>query len=249
MQRKLLWITLALAAVLAVTAAAAGGQVKTLITGKDIKAHSIGSRHLVDHTIQAHDLSAALVKSLKGKAGPAGPQGPKGDAGATGLQGPKGDTGANGDAGPAGPQGEQGDRGKPGISHLETDGPYPGGDAYGVKPLQEYGVENAGAQSTKAWAGDGTLQTSWVMCPVGKAALGGGFGLNDFPTDQMNIVTSAPIQVDPATLKTFLEDGTVFQAIDEEYSFVPNGWMVQGYNHTGKDLIVRPWVICAKVSR
>src|SRR5262245_54101754 len=102
MAPKWIWALLATIGVLAMTAAASG-TVKPLIAGKDIKSHSITSLHMVDHTLQAHDLSPALIKSLKGMTGPAGAQGVQGPAGAAGEQGPKGDTG---EAGPQGVKGE-----------------------------------------------------------------------------------------------------------------------------------------------
>jgi len=260
MHSKLLWFTLALVAVLSLTAAASGN-VPTMITGKNIKPHTITSRHLVDHTIQAHDLSNAVIQSLRGQAGvtgatgatgptgAAGQQGPQGETGApgpkgdTGATGAKGDTGATGPAGTTGPAGPKGDRGlpgPPGISNVETDGPYPG------RPDTANNLHgDQGAQSTAKWADDGKLQTSWVMCPPGKVALGGGFGQNDEQTNKLQIVTSSPVQI--AHGKTYLEDPSVYHAIDAAGSFVPNGWLVQGYNTTGHDLIVRPWVICATV--
>lgn len=57
-----------------------------LISGKQIK----------NHSIQAKKLTKSAIKSLHGQRGPTGVQGPKGDAGAAGPQGPKGDTGPQG---------------------------------------------------------------------------------------------------------------------------------------------------------
>jgi hypothetical protein len=68
MRRKSLWTGLALVAMLGITTAASPAT-RSLITGNMIKPHQITSKHLVDHTIQAHDLSATLVKSLEGIAG------------------------------------------------------------------------------------------------------------------------------------------------------------------------------------
>ena len=121
---------------------------------------------------------------MNGKVGANGPQRAKGDTGATGEQGKKGD---KGDPGDRGDKGDKGDQGKPGISNLETDGPYPG------RPDPENNLSgDQGDQSTKLWSHDGTLQTSWVMCAPGKTALGGGFGQDDAQTDQLVIVTSSP---------------------------------------------------------
>jgi hypothetical protein len=168
-----------------------------------IASHTINSKHLVDHTIQAHDLSNALVTSLHGVQGARGAKGP---------------------------------RGLPGISKLETDGPYPGAD---IPPLNS---DASGYQSTTSWAGDGSLQSSWVVCAKGKVALGGGFGQNDVQSDQLLVVTSAPVE--------FTRDASGtwdYHTIDSHGSFVPNGWLVQGYNKSGSSLVVRPWIICAKV--
>lgn len=98
MRSKLLWAALALVAVLGITSAASA-TTRGWITGSMIKPHSITSKHLVNHTIQAHDLSAALIKSLHGEKGARGP---------TGAQGPVGPQGIPGATGPTGPQGPSG---------------------------------------------------------------------------------------------------------------------------------------------
>jgi hypothetical protein len=108
MKSKFLWFAVVVGAAAFVLAFTASGSVRGVISGKDIKAHSITSRHLVDHTIQAHDLSKGLIESLRGHTGPAGVQGPKG------FTGPAGETGPKGGTGPAGPMGEHGATGDPG---------------------------------------------------------------------------------------------------------------------------------------
>jgi len=85
------------------------------------------------------------------------------------------------------------------------------------------------------------------MCPSGKVAVGGGFGQDDVQSDQLVVVTSSPVQISLG--KTYLEDPSIYTPIDAEGSFVPNGWLVQGYNKSATSLVVRPWVICAAVSR
>ena len=82
------------------------------------------------------------------------------------------------------------------------------------------------------------------MCPVGKVAVGGGFGQDDVQTDKLVVVTSTPVQIESG--KTYLEDPSISTPIDVEGSFVPNGWLV---NNSGADLVVRPWVVCATVGR
>jgi hypothetical protein len=236
MRSRWLWIALALTAVLSLTATASGNR-PTLITGKQIAPHSITSLHLVNGTVQTHDLSASLRASLHGTKGAAGSAGPKGDTGATGATGDTGATGATGARGAAGPKG---DTGPPGLINLEADGPYPS-----LTQLANY--PGAGANSTTAWSTDGTLQQSWVMCAPGKVALGGGFGQDDVQSDKLVVVTSSPVQIENG--KTYLDQPSIYKPIDAHGSFVPNGWLIQGYNHSGQDLVVRPWVICATVGK
>ena len=221
--RRALAIALAVLAVL-VVGTAASGSVQTLITGASIKDGSSGSDDIKPGAIMSHDIRNGTITKLDLSSGVlahlTGPQGPKGDAGPIGPAGAKGD------------QGAKGAKGDKGVTNLEADGPYPG-RADPENNLQG----DEGAQSTTMWAGDGTLQQSWVMCAPGKVALGGGFGQNDYQTDKLVIVTSTPVNV--------TKDGEFYPAgtpYDEEGSLLaPNGWLVQGYNQSGQDLIVRPW--------
>ena len=66
MHSKWLWVALAFVAVLGLTATASG-TVQSMITGKQIAPHSINSMHMVNGTLQAHDMSPAFLKSLQGK--------------------------------------------------------------------------------------------------------------------------------------------------------------------------------------
>ena len=266
--KKALAVGLSVLAVL-VVGTAATGSVHTLITGTDIQDESIGSNDIKPGAIQSHDikngtitqvdLSKILLTSLQGAAGAQGAKGDTGATGATGAQGAKGDTGATGAIGATGAQGLKGDTGAPGaqghkgdtgpkgepgssgIRDLEADGPYPGRSDPENNLLGKHG-----AQSTAMWVHGQplVLQESWVMCAPGKVALGGGFGQDDVQTDQLVIVTSTPINI--------TKDGVKYPAgtpTDEVGSLLaPNGWLVQGYNKSDLDLIVRPWVICAKVS-
>jgi hypothetical protein len=237
---------------IAVVAATAGGSSSPQrVTGKTIAWHTISSRHLIDHTIQAHDLSAALVKSLRGAEGPNGLQGPPGPQGQKGDTGAAGETGATGAQGPKGDKGETGDigpQGPPGLSNVSTDGPYPG-----VTQLQTV-VDDGRMNSTEAWLGDSgaTLQQSWVRCADGKVALGGGFSRADEAVSSvkgLQIVSSEPAQITADGEVVSQTGGAGFTPIagDAAGSFVPNGWVVEGFNNnlSGVDLIVRPWVVCA----
>jgi hypothetical protein len=234
MHSKLLWAALALVAVLGLTATASG-TVHNMITGKQIAPHSITSLHMVNGTLQAHDMSPAFLNSLQGKVGKTGLQGPQGSKGDNGA---KGDTGSKGDKGDHGDKGDKGPQGPPGVTGLEADGPYPS-----LTQLSTY--PDAGANSTAAWPNDSTLQASWVMCAPGKTALGGGFGQDDVQSDKLIIVTSVPAYIDSVGN---VDPATTPQA-DAEGSIVPNGWLVQGYNESAQSLVVRPWVICADVNK
>jgi len=168
MPRRVVWLALGLVTLVAVVAAAASGRATALITGKEIAKHTISSQHLVDHTIQTHDLSTSLVASLKGARGAVGPQGVKGDVGATGAQGPKGITGATGAQGPKGNTGAQGPKGDAGVPGAV--GPQ------GVPGLSGY------EQIQAASSYDGSdMKTATAMCTTGKKVLSGGVIINSPP--------------------------------------------------------------------
>ena len=117
---------------------------------------------------------------------------------------------------------------------LEADGPYPG--------LTQL---NQGANSTDLWVADGgaTLQRSWVKCPAGKNATGGGFGQWDYAADvvkNLQIVTSVPATIRNGEILDTPIPG------DADQSIKPNGWLVEGFNNgSTTDVSVRPWVVCA----
>jgi hypothetical protein len=100
----------------------ASGQVRGLITGRDIRNgsvtsadirnNSVASADIKNRTILARDLKRSLVRSLRGQ------RGPRGAAGPTGFAGPAGP------AGPAGAKGDKGDKGDAGASALN---PVPSG--------------------------------------------------------------------------------------------------------------------------
>lgn len=125
MLHKLAWALVVVAAALGMTTVASGTG-RPMVTGKDIKTHSITSLHMVDHTLQMHDLSAKLIKSLRGQAGATGATGATGPAGLQGPTGDKGPQGAKGEPGPQGPKGDQGpqgpkgDQGKPGQNAVSA---------------------------------------------------------------------------------------------------------------------------------
>jgi len=147
--------------------------------------------------------------------------------------------------------GKQAQDGTDGVAQLESDGARPGATQLADNPGQ-------GANSSEVWpAGPaGSFHTSWVACPDGKTALGGGFS-RDAETAAalkgLQVVTSSPAQIDPALEDdpaTAADERIVHTPIegDAAGSIVPNGWLVEGFNNGNTDLIVRPWVICAAVS-
>jgi hypothetical protein len=123
------------------------------------------------------------------------------------------------------------------LSNLESDGPYPG-----ATRLQDY--PGQGANSTETWKGDSgtTLQSSWVQCPPGKIATGGGFSRADEAETAfrgLQIITSRPAQFCNAA------EGNKAIPGDAGGSIVPNAWLVEGFNNNATgELIVRPWVVC-----
>lgn len=148
-------------------------------------------------------------------------------------------------------QPQNGTDGTDGVAGLESDGARPGATQLADNPGQ-------GANSTEVWTAGpaSTFHTSWVACPDGKTALGGGFS-RDTETGAavkgLQVVTSSPAQID-TTIEddpnTAADERVVYTPIegDAAGSFVPNGWIVEGFNNGNTDLIVRPWVICAAVS-
>lgn len=63
MRSKMMWAVVALVVVLGITTAASA-TTRGWITGTQIAPHTINSKHLANHTIQKHDLSTQLVRSL-----------------------------------------------------------------------------------------------------------------------------------------------------------------------------------------
>jgi Collagen triple helix repeat (20 copies) len=226
-------------ALLAATTAGAAA----LIDGGDIRDNSVSGRDIRDGSLRVRDLTEGAKERLRGRDGAKGAPGAQGAAGPAGPQGAKGDTGA------AGAKGDKGDKGDPGVVNLETDGPYPG------RPDPENNLQNLpgnqGAQSTALWAANDTRHSSWVQCPQGKTALGGGFHLGadagDVAARAVQVVVSEPTQI--ADGQTYYENPAAHQPIpgDAAGSLKPNGWLVQGFNDGESAVVVRPWVICAEV--
>jgi hypothetical protein len=223
----------------------------SLITSADIKNGTIQASDIRRGAISESRLARDVRQTLRsvGKVGPAGKDGatvygPKGDRGPEGPQGRTGQTGRDGTGtqGAQGAQGLKGDKGDPGLGGLESDGPYPGATDLGN--LGTNGSE--GDNSSETWPGDNgaALHRSWVMCPAGKTAIGGGFSRADeAPADfaKLNIVSSQPTQIRDGAL--------VYEPIagDAAGSFVPNAWLVEGFNEGSVALIVRPHVVCARI--
>jgi hypothetical protein len=126
------------------------------------------------------------------------------------------------------------------ISGLESDSPYPSATQLSDKP------GNGANSTTKFVAGKPTvLQRAWVRCADGKTAIGGGYQRGDegdAAIKGLQIVSSTPTQIDKDG-----KDAYVPITGDAVGSFVPNAWLVEGYNDGTTDLIVRPSVVCANI--
>jgi hypothetical protein len=123
--------------------------------------------------------------------------------------------------------------------HVLANGPYPG-----ATHLQY------GDNSTAKWVGDSgaTEQNSWVSCPPGGIAMGGGFvaGADAGAADKnIQVTISAPTQVQAGKLLfNGLNGGETPIAGNPDMAIQPNAWVVEGYNNGTADLIVRPYVVC-----
>jgi len=86
--------------------------------GKLLPKNSVGTRQVVNGSLQTVDLSRKARAALKGARGPQGPQGVPGERGATGAQGAQG---AQGIQGVQGNPGTPGAPGPPGLANLELE--------------------------------------------------------------------------------------------------------------------------------
>jgi hypothetical protein len=236
--RKTILACAAVALIVGSTSATAA----TLITGKDIKDGTVTAQDIKRGSINSSRLTRGVREQLKrvgaqGGQGVSGPKGDKGDSGAAGGKGDKGDRGGDGAKGDRGDSGAPGEKGDRGVAGLESDGPYPGATDLGSLPRQ-------GDNSDQLWTSGGR-QTSWVQCPPRKFALGGGFHLaadaGDVKARQVQVVVSEPTQIKDGILVNEPING------DEAMSIKPNGWLVQGFYDGEGEVIVRPWVVCARV--
>lgn len=137
------------------------------------------------------------------------------------------------------------------VVDLQADGPYPGRtDTENLLQNLHAGTEHGsgaplseGAQSVGKWQPGTAKQQSWAMCPTGAVVLSGGFGQNDGDDSKLRVVTSAPVQI--------VKDNDGFHLAykpipgDLAGSFVPNGWLVEGYNEGTEAVEMRPHMVCA----
>jgi hypothetical protein len=119
------------ALVVGATGSAMAKPIARLVSGTEIKPHSITSRQIKDGSIQPRSLSRSLLKAQPGQvAGVPGSRGERGDAGQAGqtghpgANGQPGSQGARGSQGLTGPQGPPGPQGQPGTQGTQgTPGP------------------------------------------------------------------------------------------------------------------------------
>jgi hypothetical protein len=138
------------------------------------------------------------------------------------------------------------------VTDVQADAPYPA-EPDPTKILQNLPPERGtgspipeGAQSLGKWAPGTAKQQSWAMCPTGKTLLSGGFGVNVDDDRKIRIVTSAPVQITPNNTGGF---EIYYSPIpgDAAGSFVPNAWLVEGYNEGTVPTEVRPQMVCAAI--
>lgn len=181
----------------------------------------IGSSDVKDNSLRSKDLHDGTIKAK--------------DVNSTFLA-KIANGGALATTGAPGPAGPKGATGAPGLANVESDGPYPGATNL-----------SQGDNSTAYWTNDG-LNRSWVACPAGKVALGGGFTLASDASESDKRATTVT-----ASQPTQIRDGAeVYEPIegDADGSFLPNAWLVEGfYDGDNASLIVRPHVVCATVAR
>lgn len=125
--------------------------------------------------------------------------------------------------------------------HVLANGPYPG-----ATKLQY------GRNSESQWAPDGTLQQSWVTCPDGGVAIGGGFARGDealADAMKINVLTSSPAYVDSTGKVTSITGSYTPIQGNPDDAYVPNGWVVEGVNTGTAQQIVRPYVVCSVASQ
>jgi hypothetical protein len=229
---------------LLLTLGGVGGAVAAaLVTSADIKDQTIRARDIADGGVASSEVRNESVLGADVAPGTlAGRQMRDGSVGLADLS--------------TGVRTELAQRAQDGVAGLETDGARPG-----VTQLKDF--PGNGENSTGIWAAGpaGRLQVAWVQCPQGKTALGGGYSRDAETTAALRglqVITSAPAQIDttksddPATPgdERVVSMGTTYAPIpdDAAKSFVPDGWVVEGFNNSNTDLIVRPWVTCAAVN-
>lgn len=83
-------------------------------SSKLLPANSVGTKQVINGSLQKVDFSARTRAALRGAKGPRGLQGPQGPAAPQGPAGPQGAAGPQGRAGPQGPAGPQGAAGPKG---------------------------------------------------------------------------------------------------------------------------------------
>jgi hypothetical protein len=141
-----------------------------------------------------------------------------------------------------GDTGDQGVAGENAVTTVTTDGPYPGATNL-----------THGDNSTAKWTGDAgaTLQSSWVTCAEGETAIGGGFSRADEGVaafKNLQVVTSAPALIVDGNIISLTGEGLPDHIVNEDWSYVPNAWLVEGFNNGDTELIVRPHIVCATVN-
>lgn len=130
----------------------------------------------------------------------------------------------------------------PGLANLSTDGPYPG------ETQLSAALDDGRANSDAKWS-SGSLNVSWVRCADDKAAIGGGFRRGDAGEHhKLNIVSSHPAYIDSAgVIVSEVDAASIAINLPDDWAFVPNAWVVEGFYDGAGEVVVRPFVTCATV--
>ncbi|HET9858266.1 MAG TPA: hypothetical protein VFQ19_00685 [Nocardioidaceae bacterium] len=179
--------------------------------GGAVAANSIGSKDIRNGSVRSADLRDGAVKRVDvGKNAVGGSELVDGSVGMSELSGgvkdaldQRGGTGGSGPAGPAGQAGPAGPAGADGVSGYEV------------------------VSKTSSWAVNGNDET--VLCPAGKAALGGG----------INVAGGSAASPEDLGIDVSYPSGIT--------GGVAHSWTVAGYNYSNAAINVTTFAVCASV--
>ena len=198
-------------------------------------------KYLITSTKQ---ISPSVLKSLQGKAGPAGANGVQGPAGPAGPQGPAGTAGAKGDAGAAGSQGSVGLKGERGATGPQgEEGPQGENGKNGAtgpagSPWSSGGKLPSGSTETGTWAvtqqaglamDEISFSVPLAVAPqanfVSRAELNSGAAVANCPSTGAELAAEDPPKATPGNLcvYAYIQEGGEFGAILHPFLTLQSG--------------------------